>query len=181
MNELQGFPSYVENVEGKTRAANPWYDTLPLQFSLLLYYLSIIAVIATPFLFLYIYHRYGREKEFVVPEYLSYVPDPDMKPWAVNLLFKGDAIDFDQDGYYATLLDMHRRKIVRITEKEGGDGVTIEILHDTSDDPYEQKIIGFLQDAGKDGVVDTGELRKLADKAKPITPLKRRCSGTRGN
>ncbi len=170
MNELQGFPSYVEDVEGKTRAANPWYDTIPLQVSLLLYYLSIIAVIATPFLFLYIYQRYGREKEFVVPEYLSYVPDPAMKPWAVNLLFKGDAIDFDQDGYYATLLDMHRRKIVRITEKEGGDGIKIETLHDTSDDPYEQKIIGFLQDAGKDGVVDTGELKKLAEKAKSNHP-----------
>ncbi len=166
IDELQGFPSYVEDVEGVTRAANPWYDMLPLRISLLIYYLSIIGVIATPFLFLYIYHRYGREKEFVVPEYLSYVPDPEMKPWAVNLLFKGDAIDFDQDGYYATLLDMHRRKIVRITEKEGGDGVKIEILRDISDDPYEQKIIGFLQDAGTEGVVDTGELKNLAEKAK---------------
>jgi uncharacterized membrane protein len=166
MNELQGFPSFVENVEGETRAANPWYAALPSQASLLLYYLSIIAVIATPFLFLYIYHRYGREKEFVVPEYLSYVPDPKMKPWSVNLLFKGDAIDFDKDGYYATLLDMHRRKIVRITESEGVDSIKIEILHDTSEDPYEQKIIGFLQDAGQDGVVDTGELKKLADRAK---------------
>ena len=51
-----------------------------------------------------------------------------MKPWQVNLLFKGDALDFDEDGYYATLLELHRRKIISITEKGDGKGIEIRVL-----------------------------------------------------
>ena len=55
-------------------------------------YCAKIAVLFVPFLLLYIYYWYGREKSFTVPEYLSTIPNPALKPWQVNLLFKGDAL-----------------------------------------------------------------------------------------
>ena len=30
------------------------------------------------------------------------------------MVFKGDAYDFDQDGFYATVLDLYRRDIIKI-------------------------------------------------------------------
>ena len=120
------------------------------------------------------YYRYGREKQFTVPRYLSFVPDPGKKPWVVNLLFKGDAMTFDQDGYYATLLDLHRRKFIMITDKEQGGGVQIQVLRETSDDPYEQRVITFLKDVGEGGVMDTSDLQQLAESAKTDTGARSR-------
>lgn len=65
----------------------------------------------------FVYRKYGKEKEFVVPEFLSYVPKK-IKPWIVNLVFKGDAFKFDKDGFYATLLDLYRRGIIDIIPYE---------------------------------------------------------------
>ena len=164
--ELQGFPEFETDVAEKTRGANPWYDIVPLYSGWILYLLGVAMVILTPFLFLAVYHRYGREKAFTVPQYLSFIPNPELKPWQVNLLFKGDAVNFDQDGYYATLLDMHRKKIVKITEKPGGESVTIQVVREHSDDPYEERVLDFLRMVGTDGVVDTDELSMLANQAK---------------
>ena len=75
---------------------------------------------SVPIILIYLYYRYGREKMFTVPEYLSTIPNPSLKPWQVNLLFKDDALDFDEDGYYATLLELHRRELINITEKGTG-------------------------------------------------------------
>jgi uncharacterized membrane protein len=164
--ELQGFPKFVSDVAEKTREANPWYDIMPLYTGWILYLMGLAMAILTPFLFLAIYHRYGREKAFTVPQYLSFIPNPELKPWQVNLLFKGDAVNFDQDGYYATLLDMHRKKIVEITEKPGGESVTIRIIHEHSDDPYEERVLDFLRMVGIDGIVDSDKLSMLAGQAK---------------
>jgi len=166
LQELDGFPAFVSDVAGKTRAANPWYHVVPLYSGWILYLLGAVMVILTPFLFLAVYHRYGREKPFTIPKYLSFIPDPEMRPWQVNLLFKGDATVFDQDGYYATLLDMHRKKIVEIIEKPEGKSVTIRIIRDHSDDPYEDRVLVFLREVGTDGVVDSDELSMLATRAK---------------
>ena len=116
---MNGFPQQVSDVAGKTSAANPWYNGIPYLLSLALLAGGYLMAVLTPVLFIIIYYRYGREKQFTVPKYLSFVPDPTKKPWAVNLLFKGTAMDFDADGYYATLLDLHKRGNIRIIEKEG--------------------------------------------------------------
>lgn len=163
---LQGFPSAVQDVRDKTVSANPWFNILPLYLAGFLYSLGLVMVFLTPFLLLAIYHYYGRERQYTVPEYLSFTPRPEMKPWAVNLLFKGDAIDFDQDGYYATLLDLHRRNLITIREKPGTKGVTITRNQGDSDDPYEQKVLSFLGDVGKEGTVDSEDLQALANEAK---------------
>ncbi|HUU74829.1 MAG TPA: DUF2207 domain-containing protein [Methanoregulaceae archaeon] len=166
MTELQGFPRVVPDVAEQTRAANPWYNIIPFYAAWALYLLGIVMVLLTPFLFLAIYHRYGREKKFTVPQYLSFIPHPEMKPWEVNLIFKGDATNFDADGYYATLLDMHRKKILTIHEKAGGEAVVIRVNQDHSEDGYEERVLAFLREVGTDGVVDSDELGILAEQAK---------------
>jgi uncharacterized membrane protein len=102
-----------------------------------------------------IFLRHGREKEVIVPEHISFVPDPTLLPWQVNLIFKGDAVDFDEDGFYATVLDLHRRGILRVTEHPDGEGVDIEVIQTVSDDAYEQRVINFVANAGSGGVLDT--------------------------
>ena len=111
-----------------------WYN-LPYYAAYLLNILGKIAVILVPLLLIVIYYRYGREKEFTVPAYLSTLPGTNLKPWQVNLLFKGDAMDFDEDGYYATLLDLHRRKNISITEKGEGKGVMVKTLSNARPGP----------------------------------------------
>jgi uncharacterized membrane protein len=165
-SRMPAFLQQVDDVRGKTAAANPWWDLLPALFARFLYYSGLAMVVLTPFLLLVVYSYYGREKSFTVPEYLSFTPHPEMKPWAVNLLFKGDAMTFDQDGYYATLLDLHRRKLITFAGKPDGKGVTITVNQQASPDAYEQRVLDFLKDAGKDGVVDSGELQELATQAR---------------
>jgi len=107
---MPGVWSTTTDLQSKTASANIWYD-LPYTAALILNYLAKAIVLLVPLLLLLIYYRYGRERKFTVTTYLSTIPNPALKPWQVNLLFKGDALDFDKDGYYATLLDLHRRKL----------------------------------------------------------------------
>ena len=169
VSRMSGFPVYVEGVAAKTRNANPWYEGIPFVVANGVMYFGMLILLATPFIFIAMYYRYGREKPFTVPKYLSFVPYPAMKPWVVNQLFKGDATNYDEDGYYATLLDLHRRGFIRITEKPDGKGVTIAVLGKKPDDPYEQRVMEFLKDIGHEDVVDTEILKGLAAKAKTST------------
>lgn len=161
---LDGFPVFVENVRQQTEDANRWAGLLYASAAAL-NAAAFALVLITPFLLLAVYYRYGREQPFVVPEYVSFVPDPALKPWQVNLLFKGDAVEFDENGLYATLLDLHRRGLVRVEEKQGG-GVTIRLLKTSSDDRYEQRVLTFLANIADDHIVDTDELQNLAEVAR---------------
>ncbi|MCQ8894014.1 MAG: DUF2207 domain-containing protein [Methanolinea sp.] len=166
MAGLPGFPAPVDGVRAKTLAANPFYNILPLYFAWVLYGLGFIMVVLTPLVLVLLYRKYGTEREFTVPEYLSFTPDPTMKPWAVNLLFKGDPMTFDQDGYFATLLDLHRKKMITIQEKPDGKGVRITVNQETSTDPYEQRILDFLQEIGEGGTVDSEALQSTVARAR---------------
>lgn len=163
---LPGFWVAEEDVRKKTEDANPIYNRLPLYIAWGLYAAGLLMVILTPVLLLLIYHRYGREKAFTVPEYLSFCPNPSMKPWAVNLLFKGDAVNFDQDGYFATLLDLHRRNMITISEKPGGKGVSMKVNRAQTEEPYEQKVIRFLGEFENEGSADSDVLQQMAAKAR---------------
>jgi uncharacterized membrane protein len=166
LGDIPGFPVSVEQVREETEAANPWYAILPATSSGILRIFGFAAAVLTPLVLLGIYLRSGREKEFVVPEYLSTTPDPRMKPWAVNLLFKGDAKVFDQDGYYATLLDLHRKKLITITEEAGGANLRIRLNAVTAEDPYEQRVLTFLSEIAQDNMVNSADLEILATRAK---------------
>lgn len=175
--ESQGMPGFfvsVEDVRGKTLAANPFYHRVPLLGAWVLYGGGLLSVIFTPPLLVFIHRKFGREKEFTVPEFLSFCPAPAMKPWAVNLLFKGDAIEFDQDGYYATLLDLHRRKVITIQEKPEGKGITITVNRSQSDEPYEQRVLDFLQNVQENGTVDSETLQQMAVEARKDRTMERK-------
>ena len=136
------FPRQVSDVKGKTLSAQGSdYDLLlPLRALILLF----------PFALLAVYYRFGREKRYIVPKTLSYVPSK-RKPWLVNLVFKGDAFDFDKDGFYATLLDLHRRGVVEI---DSVTGTRIKLLQpeESGEDDYEQKVLNFLKSNSIKGV-----------------------------
>ncbi len=104
------------------------------------------AVILTPFLFLGLWMRYGREEDVTVPRYLSTIPNPDRKPWLVNLVFRKGVSDLDENSFYATLLDLDRMKKIRIEPKEGG--MKIYILDTNVEDSYEQRVIELLRKLG---------------------------------
>jgi uncharacterized membrane protein len=139
---LDGFPRQVMDVKGKILSAQGSdYDLLfPLQALILLF----------PFALLAVHYRFGREKRYTVPKTLSYVPSK-RKPWLVNLVFKGDAFDFDKDGFYATLLDLHRRGVVEI---DSVTGTRIKLLQpeESGEDDYEQKVLNFLRSNSTKGV-----------------------------
>ena len=164
-SQMPGFRTPGNDIAGKTGSANFWYN-LPYYAGIILNILGKIAVILIPFLLLVIYYRYGREKKFTVPAYLSTVPNPSLRPWQVNLLFKGDALDFDKDGYYATLLDLHRKKNISIIEKEGGKALEIRILSGDNLDPYEQRVFAFISQVSEKGVLDTSTIEALAEQAR---------------
>ncbi|RLF42774.1 MAG: hypothetical protein DRN29_11000, partial [Thermoplasmata archaeon] len=107
-----------------------------------------------PLIILAIYYFNGRERKFVVPKYLSFVPKK-RKPWLVNLVFKKDAMDFDMDGFYATLLDLQRRGIIEI--ESYGKEVRIRIKDYNFDelDEYEKKIMLFLRKYSSNGIFST--------------------------
>ena len=165
LDEIDGFPTKMDDVRGRTERANFLYD-LPLLFAGVLRIAAMVLVLAVPVLLYRTYRTHGTEKDASVPEHLSFVPDPNLKPWTVNLIFRGDAVDFDENGFYATLLDLHRRKVIEIKNSGEGGSYTITVLEKTSDDGYEQRVLNFLWNAGTDGVLDTGAFTGLAEQAK---------------
>ncbi|ABN58385.1 MULTISPECIES: DUF2207 domain-containing protein [Methanoculleus] len=165
MEEIDGFPGYVPDVRQQAADANRWPPIL-YAAAKILYGLATVLVLAMPFILLGVYLRYGREKPFTVPEYLSFTPNTALKPWQVNLLFKGDALDYDENGFYATILDLHRQKKIVVTEKPDGKGVTVRIVSGVSSDPYEQRVLNFLGNIADDHVVDTAELEEFARTAR---------------
>jgi uncharacterized membrane protein len=163
--KVGGFGEFVPNVQQQTADANRWPPILYGAASIL-YGLATVLVLAMPFVLLGVYLRYGREKSFTVPEYLSFTPNTALKPWQVNLLFKGDALEFDNNGFYATVLDLHRQGKIVITEKPEGNAVTVRIVSGESSDPYEQRVLNFLANIADDHVVDTAELAAFAETAR---------------
>ena len=130
--------------------------------------LSKAAVLLIPFLLLGFWFRFGREEDVTVPTYLSTVPNPDRKPWYVNLVYNKGMLKFDENGFYATLLDLDNRGKIKIEPREGaqttqtldwnllsdtaatnqptgnGSGLRIQILDTNVTDGYEKKVMEFL-------------------------------------
>ncbi len=160
---VRGLYERTTDVLGKTERANYKYNTISV-----LRKVFGVLVLAFPLVVLVVYYSYGREKSFTVPEYLSYVPNKDRKPWEVNLLFSGDAMKTDVNGFYATLLDLNRRGIIEIEPYEVKGLVRkrkelrIRIKSEEVDTSYERDVIRFLKEYSVGGVFDTKHLRSLA-------------------
>ena len=78
INVINGFPAKISGVRQQTEMANLLY-TVPFYAAKILYTLTSILLILVPFIFLYMYYRYGKEKSFTVPEFLSFVPNDKLK------------------------------------------------------------------------------------------------------
>ena len=109
-------------------------------------WLLISLAVGFPLIFLLLYWRYGREKFYTVPEYLSYVPNPNRKPWEVNVIFAGNGISGNENAFYSTLLDLQRRGILKIF---GGIVKIKNKIEIGSLDEYERKVLDFLLSYGK--------------------------------
>jgi len=157
---LKGYQRRVDDVGGLTIQANMFYMVQYRGAQILGEGAKALAFL-TPAILALLYVMFGREKRFVVPKYLSTVPNKERKPWIVNLVFKGDAFDFDENGFYATLLDLHRRGKIRISAKNGG--LAIQVLNQAGNDAYENRVLRFLSDMSKDGVVDSDSIKELAN------------------
>lgn len=160
---LDCFVRKIDDVESRTVWPNLIYS---FQYSVLkiLSWIVEITVLAVPFLLLVIYIKYGRERSYTVPRYLSFVPNPARKPWVVNLVFKGDALDFDEDGFYATILDLHRRGKIRIIPRDGD--LLIKIVDKNVDDRYERRVLRFLSRFSVNDTVDTRYMREKIEELK---------------
>lgn len=167
LNLMKGFPTKIDNVKGRTVQANNLYQIQYRMAQLLRDAAKALALLNPPILLL-LYVAFGREKRFVVPKYLSTVPNKERKPWIVNLVFKGDAFDFDENGFYATLLDLHMKGKIRIDTKN--DGLAIKVLDQTGGDVYESRVLKLLQDLSKDGIMDTDSIKEFA-KNLPVSEL----------
>ena len=157
---FDGFPSRVDDVRGSTVQANSAY-LWEYSVALLLRDGARALALLMPLLLYAVYYRYGREREYTVPRYLSTVPNRERRPWLVNQIFKSDALDYDADGFYATILDLHRRGVVRLESKPGG--LLIRIVGEGVEGPYERRVLGFLGSLSVGGVVDTDRLGGMTE------------------
>jgi len=147
-------------VKGLTTQANTLYLVQYNAAHVLRVVAETLAVLM-PIALIGLYVAFGREKRFVVPRYLSTIPNKERKPWLVNLVFKGDAIDFDDEGFYATILDLHMKGKIRMSSDN--DDLAIQILDQTSDDMYERRLLQLLGNVSKNGVLDTNSIKEFAE------------------
>ena len=112
-----------------------------------------------------VYFLWGREiEEPTVPEYLHYVPDERMKPWQVNLLFKGDATKLDFDAVSATILDLSLRGYLELRGVNESDlAIAIKRPDSRGLDGFERMVISLVKNLSVNGVFIPREVSRLVD------------------
>lgn len=139
---LPGFFTFVSDIHEKTINTNTEnYDLSHLR--IILDFFGILAALFTPLILLLSYLIFGREKKVLVPQFLSTIPNPSRKPWQVNHLFSGDPIAGNEHALFATILDLARKKMIRMKQEESG--IRFEVLSEITEDPYEKETVSFLQ------------------------------------
>jgi len=163
LDTLDGVQRRVEGVQALTVDTNRglWIEYMS---ATALVWITRIAGFIMPVYLYVIWNRIGKEKDYVVPRTLSVIPNKARTPWIVNLVFKKGATDFDEDGFYATLLDLHIKKKIRISAY--GEEASVEILDDRGLDRYETKAMDFLSSIAIDGLVTHGNMERIAENGK---------------
>ncbi len=172
LSDMRGFENRVDNVRSKTEVANLFY-ALPYYLATYIMYVTYALVFALPIAFLFMYFKYGKERRYDVPEYLSFVPSM-RKPWVVNLIFGSDVNRFDENGLYATLLDLQRRGKIRFKLKNPSEpnssGLLIQTIEPSrGEDDYEDRVLSFLNANAVNSVFDTDYVKELLEKTKKLT------------
>jgi uncharacterized membrane protein len=152
----------VEGIEFMTRSANSLIKDEYFVASLVLW-VEKLSGFLMPLVFLFLWNRYGKEKNITVPMFLSTTPVKVRKPWIVNLVFKRSVSDFDEDALYATLIDLHIRNKIKIEQSEG---LSIRIYSDTGLDSYEAEVMNFLKGASVNNVVTRENMERMVEEAK---------------
>jgi Predicted membrane protein (DUF2207) C-terminal domain len=154
---------------------------MPVLLGALMLVAALGAAIATPAALYTLWDRHGRERKFTVPRYLSFVPEPTLKPWVVNMVFTGEPGDFDENGFYATVLDLYRRGFLEILpvtgdgspgsgapagmvsrrEPEGGH-IRLRVALPGTEDPYEKRVLQFLTALSRGETVSTEDLWQMS-------------------
>jgi uncharacterized membrane protein len=160
---LEGDQRMVQDVESLTVNANRvlWIEYMIASLSI---WVMRLTGFVMPIGLYMIWNRVGKEKDYVVPRTLSVIPNKDRAAWVVNLVFKSDAADFDEDGFYATLLDLHIKEKIRISTEETE--ATIEILDDQGLDRYEDSVMDFLSSIAVNDVVTPHNMNEMAERGK---------------
>ena len=163
LDTLEGDQRTVQGVESLTVNANRalWVEYAVANFTI---WVTRLAGFVMPIGLYMIWNRVGKEKDYVVPRTLSVIPNKDRAAWVVNLVFKSDAADFDEDGFYATLLDLHIKEKIRISTEETE--ATIEILDDQGLDRYEDKVMDFLSSLAVNDIVTPHNMNEMAERGK---------------
>ncbi len=89
LNHIDGYPQQAFDVKAQTVDANNKYSFEYLVASGFLW-VNKLATFLVPIGLYVLWTRVGREKEYVVPPFLSTIPNKTRKPWLVNLVFKRD-------------------------------------------------------------------------------------------
>ena len=158
---------------------------VPVLLGALILLTALGAAIAVPAALYLIWDRHGRERQFTVPRYLSFVPDPTLKPWVVNMVFTGEPGDFDENGFYATVLDLYRRGFLEILPETGGGSpsggppagvgsrlipegghIRLRVAMPETGDPYEKRVLRFLTALSQGGTVGTEDLWQMSARAR---------------
>jgi uncharacterized membrane protein len=154
---------------------------VPVLLGALLLLAALASAIAVPAGLYVIWDRHGRERQFTVPRFISFVPDPTLKPWVVNMVFRGEPGDFDENGFYATVLDLYRRRFLEILPETGagapaggppagvpdrgipeGGHIRLRVTMPETSDPYEKRVLRFLTTLSQGGTVSTGDLSQMS-------------------
>lgn len=159
LNSLQGIQREVDDVKQLTVDAN---RRLSAEYIIAsgLFWVARLAGFAMPIFLYMLWNRVGKEQDYVVPRTLSLIPNKSRTPWVVNLVFKKGVADYDEDGFHATMLDLHIKEKIRITPD--GKDLTVEVLDDKGLDQYEGKIIDFLREISPDGIVTPKVMHRRA-------------------
>jgi uncharacterized membrane protein len=140
---MWGFQREFPGIELITDDANEWLFTVRFIYEILKKFL-FFAVVVYPVFFYLLYLKFGKEREFLVPKFLSCVPNPNRKPYQVNLLFAGDASFADENALFSTVLDLKRRGILEV-KREFGNLILKIVKENKKLDGYEAKVLDFIK------------------------------------
>jgi hypothetical protein len=123
--------------------AKPEYDSSYLS---ILFYLLIAFAPAIFFFLVWVFC--GRERtEIDLPDSLSYWPDTKRKGWEVASYFHPPFGVMDNEFFAATILDLHRRKIVSLKSKDGESWIKLPSNTELKDaDGIEKEVISVLRE-----------------------------------
>lgn len=155
---MGGFQRNAVDVVGETTSANSGYYAI---YAISSYFLEIMRLLMLlfPLAIGLLYYLFGRERNATVPSILSYVPSK-RPPWLVNLVFQGDAFDFDPEGFYATVLDLARKGYVEV-HSEGRLRIHLLKSPGPSTDAYEERVLDFLGRYSSGGIFDAGAFEDM--------------------